>query len=185
MTRGMPSEVLLLHSPAGLDGIEVGRIRRQVHDTDTVCPAGGCDPGVMVRGQIVHHDNVARREAREQLGLEPRDEAGPVRGLEHRGEDDPTRQPDRAKEGEIGAPVHGDAIDELSAPLHPGMASPHGQIEARFVEEDELLDRNAKDPSSKRPPLRYDVGPLTLQRPASFFLMTYPYRWSARFMLET
>jgi hypothetical protein len=92
-----------------------------------------------------------------------------------------------SEQREIGSPIHGDAIDEPRAALYPRVAASHHPVEARLVEEHQLLDGNAQDPEPEGSPLRYDVGvvPLTLQRPVSLFLITYPNRWSARFVLGT
>lgn len=174
MARGVATDVLLLERPTGLDRVEVRRIWRQVHDADAVRLAGLDDSGVVMRRQVVHHEHVAGREARKQLCSEPLDETTTVGRFEYGCQDDPACEPDCTQQRQVGAPIHGYAIDELATALDPRMGPSHREIQAGFVEEDELVDRNSQNPPPECSPPGYDVGPQTLQWPAAFFLMTYP-----------
>ena len=177
--------VLLLESPARFDRVEVGRVRRQVHDTHTVFGTCGRDPGVMMGAEVVHHDYVSTSKPRQQLGFHPCDEAVLVRGREHAREHHPPSQANGPKEGKVLAPVHRDPIDQFLAALHPRVATAHRQVHPRFVEEDEPARWDVPDLVQVGRALGDDVRPQTLQWPSAFFFTTYPYRRSARLMLET
>jgi hypothetical protein len=47
------------------------------------------------------------------------------------------------------------------------------------------MERNSADLPQKPASLGYDVRAQTLQWPSALFFTTYPFRWSARFMLDT
>jgi hypothetical protein len=52
------------------------------------------------------------------------------------------------------------------------MASGHGDVEARFVEEDELLGRQPADPPLEDGTLGGDVRPELFESPQPFFFTT-------------
>lgn len=174
MTGAVLTDVLLLQCPSGLDRVEIGRVRGEIDDPDAALLAGRNDSGVVMRRKIVEDDHVARCEPREQLPLQPTDEAMPVGRLEHRRQHHPAGQPDGAEEGQVGAPIHRHALDVLAPAFHPSVRPTHREIEARFVEKHELLDRDAQDATTERPSLPYDVRPQALQGPLPFFFTTYP-----------
>lgn len=89
MARRNPTDVLLLQRPAGLDRVEVGRVRRQIDDANAACSAGRLDPRIVMGLEVVHDDDVAVSELWQQLVLHPRNEAVLVRGCEHTREHHP------------------------------------------------------------------------------------------------
>lgn len=185
LARCEASDVLLLERPARFDRIEVGRVRRQVHKPDLSRGAGRCDSRIMVRVEIVHDHDISCTELRQQLALQPSDEAVPVRGRKHAREDNPSGQTNGSEQREVLAPIHRNGVDEFLSPPHPGMAAAHRGVEPGLVEEDQSFGRYSPDRSQIRGTLGDDVRPQTLQRPSAFFLTTNPCRRSARLMLET
>jgi len=166
------SDVLLLQRPTGFDWIEVRRVWRQIDHANPARAACRHDPGIVMSAEVVHDDDVAAAELRQQLRLEPLHEPVLVRRLEHRGEHDPACQSNRTEQREVLAPVHWDAVDELLAAFDPRVAATHGHVHPRFVEEDESLERDAADPAQERFALRDNVGAQTLQRPSALFFTT-------------
>jgi hypothetical protein len=181
----MLSDKLLLECPRGLDGVEVRRVGRLVDDAYAASGAGGHDARVVVSPEIVHDEDVARAELRQKLLLKPRDEPVAIRSLPNGGQHDPAATPDGAEQRQVGATVHGNPVDELFAPPHPGVTSAHCHAEPGFVEEDEALNGHAADLPEEGGSAFNDVGTKTLQRPSALFFTTYPWRCSARFMLDT
>ena len=139
---------------------------------------------VVVRGEVVHDEDIVTMEFGEELPSEPGDKPVLVRGSEHRGEQDPSSQADGAEQGQILAPVHRSALNVLLTALHPGVTSGHRSVEPRLVEEDELVWGDAANSPPEDLSLVDDVRAQLLQRTQPFFLTTYPARWSARLMLE-
>lgn len=172
VTRRVLADVLLLQCPAGLDGIEVGRVRGLVDDPNAFCLAGRDDAGVMVGAEVVHDDHVATFQSRQEAPGQPRDEALLVGRLEHRVEDNPAREANGANQGQVLAPVHRDAIDELLATLDPRVAAAHPHAHAGFVEKNQPFDGNPSNLSQERFAFFDDVGPETFQRPDAFFFTT-------------
>jgi hypothetical protein len=70
-TGSVAAQDLFDLAPHGLDGIEIGRIRRQVQEPGTGRFQGLADSPDFVRGQIVHDHQVAGFEARHQPLLHP------------------------------------------------------------------------------------------------------------------
>lgn len=170
--RGVLADVLFLQGPRGLDGIEIGRVRRQVKHADAVPTTDRRDTPVVMRAQIVHHEYITATQAWEQLPRQPAHEALGVRGGEHRLQHDPAGVPDRAEEGQGRAPVHRHPLDVLGAALHPGMGPVHGDMHARFVEKHEAVDRHGADGPQEGPSSGLDVGAVHFLRPTPFFLTT-------------
>lgn len=166
------ADMLLLKRPPRLNGIEVWRVRRQIDDADASRSAGRTHPWVVVGGQVVHHDDVAWPQLRQQASLQPPDEAVLVGGGEHGGEHHPSREPDRSEQGEVLAPVHRNVVEEFAASPHPGMASAHRQVHARLVEKHEPFARDSTDLGQVLGALGDDVRPETLQRPSALFFTT-------------
>lgn len=77
------ADVLLLKSPAWLDGVEVVRVRRQVEQANAEVLAPRFHARVVVGLQVVEHENVAALQPRQQRVNEPGDEAVLVRCGEH------------------------------------------------------------------------------------------------------
>src|ERR1044071_2415185 len=179
------TNLLLLESPAELDGVEVVRVGRQVDHANAACSAQRGDARVVMCGQVVEDEYVALPKLGKQLHCQPVDETVLVRAGEHRGEEDPARQAHRAEQREVPAPVHGNSFDELAAPLYPSVAACHRRIEAGLVEEHQAMRRYPPDPAPEGGSLGDDVRPELLKRTKTFFLTTYPARYSARLMLET
>jgi len=174
VARRMTSNVLLLQCPSGLDWIQIGRVRRHVYQLHPPRRAGGSDARIVVRGEVVHHEHVARTQLRKENGLQPSNEPLLVGCGEHGGERDPAGQSDRTKNGQVLPPVHWHALDEFIAAFDPCVRATHGEVHARFIEENELLGGYVTNAAQELPTLHFDVGAQTLQRPAAFFLTTYP-----------
>lgn len=58
-SRGVLTDVLLLVTPARLDGVEVVGVRGQVQESNAEVLAPELDPRALVRDQVVHHKDVA------------------------------------------------------------------------------------------------------------------------------
>src|SRR5262245_1173558 len=69
--RRVPADKLLLKSPAGLDGVEVRRVRRQEEHAHAVGGAAPRQPGVFVSRQVIEDQDVAATELGEQRPLHP------------------------------------------------------------------------------------------------------------------
>lgn len=167
--RRVPPDVLLLQCPPWFNGIEVGRVRRQVEETDTGGLAEVGDLRSMVGSRVVHDQNVASPQLREQPDAEPPDEPFAVGGGEHGSEGDPSADPDGSDERQILAPIHRNALLVHASALDPRVAARHRTIEASFVEKHESVDRDLRDLAKERLPFHDDVGSESLQRPAAFF----------------
>jgi hypothetical protein len=185
IARGVLSNMLLLECPSRLNGIEVGGVRRQVQEADAGGLAELGDDWCVVGRGVVHDQDVAAPQLGQQPRPQPPRESLAVGRGEHGPERDPTGQADRSDQGEVLAPVDRHALLVLHPALDPSVAASHRAVQAGLVEEDQALDRDPGDDSQERLALQDDVGSERLQRPAAFFLTTYPKRWSARFMLET
>lgn len=172
MARSVATDILLLKSPTRLDGIQVRRIGRHVQQTHAAERARGGDSRIMVGGKVVHHEHVTGTELGQKLALEPANKSFCVGCGEHRSEHDPSGEPNRSEHGQRFAPIHGNAIDELAATLHPRVCSAHRKVHARFVEENQLVGGDAADQAQELAALLLDVGAQTFQRPAAFFLRT-------------
>lgn len=181
---GMTTHMLLLQCPSWFDGVEVGRVGREVEDAN---PEGGTELGdswVAVSREVVHHEHVTLTELWQELP-EPHQESESVGRREHRAEEHPPTQADGAEHRQIGAPVHRRALDVLGPLLDPGMAAGHGEVQSGLINEDESFDGNRTHFAPVGLALRYDVGPKLFERPDPFFFTTKPARCSARLMLET
>jgi hypothetical protein len=170
--RGVFAHELLLQGPSRLDRVVVGRVRRQIHETNAVTFAEWPNTRIVMRLEVVHHQDVALAQLRQESGRQPCDKAISVRGSESRIQDDPTRSANRSVKGQVLAPVHRDAVDELGSSFDPGVAASHRGVHPRLVHEHQPIDRVAADPTSVGAAFRYDVGAQTLQRPSAFFLTT-------------
>lgn len=176
---------LLLQRPARFDGAEVGRVWRQVEDANTA-RRGECDDArILVRSEIVHHQDVPATELRQEGTAQPLHEARLVHRREGTALHDPPAQAHGADHGEVGAPVRRRALDELAALGNPRVASRHRSVESRLVEKHQPSRIDPRDESQVGAPLLGDVETQLLQRADPLFFTTYPRRRSARFMLET
>jgi hypothetical protein len=170
--RTVPPDVLLLERPSWLDRVQVGRVWRQEQDTDAFALALVADSRVVMRGEVVHHDDIPGAELGQETCSHPLEEPFLVRRREHGRQNYPARQSDRAQCGEIPAPIHWDPLDQLMSPLYPRMASGHRQVEAGFIEKHQPLNGNAADrPQEGLAPLD-NVGAQTFQRPSALFFTT-------------
>ena len=172
MARRDSADLLLLKCPSRFDGVEVWGVRRQVDHSDSSRCRSKYDATVVVRGQVVHHHDVARAQLRQELRPKPGDESILVRGSEHGREHDPASETDSAEECEVLAPVHPHPINKFVTSLHPSVASAHREVQPGLVEENQLLYRNATDLPPKDVSLDDDVWTETLQRPSTFFFTT-------------
>jgi hypothetical protein len=174
MTGTVPANILLLKGPPRFDWIQVRRIGRQVEKTDAAHRARRGDARVVVGGQVIHDEYVVRAKLREKNALYPANESLFVGRGKHRREGDPTGQADRSEDGQVLSPVHGNTVDEFAAPLYPCVRAAHREVHAGFVDENELVSGDAPYAAQELPAFFLDIGPQTLQRPAAFFLTTYP-----------
>jgi hypothetical protein len=129
------ANLLFLQRPRRFNRIQVGRVRRQVQQAHSMGAAGRADADIVVRRQVVHDQDIAGPEARQQLPREPRDETVGVGRRKHRLQRDPAALANRAEQRERLPPIHWDALDILGATLHPGVRPIHRHMHARFVEE--------------------------------------------------
>ena len=167
------SDVLFLKSPAWFDGIEVWRVRRQVEDANATLGTCWPHPRVMVCAEVVHDENVAAPQLRQETLRQPSHEAVFRRGVEHRAENHPASESDGAQDGEPVFPaVDGQPIDVFVAAFHPGVAAAHRQVHPRFVEEDESPRGDPADSFQESRTFRDDIGPQTLKRPSALFFTT-------------
>src|SRR5215204_4529799 len=68
---GVFADLLLLQRPRRFNRIEVWRVRRQVQQAHATGAAGRANAGVVMRGQVVHDQDVTRTQARQELPREP------------------------------------------------------------------------------------------------------------------
>ena len=179
------ADVLLLERPRWFDRIEIRRVRRLINQAYTTRGAERADAGVVVSGQVVHDEDVASLELRQQLPGEPVDETFSVRGLPNRGQHNPPIPPNRSEQSEVLPTVHRHPIDEFLAALHPGVAAAHVYAQPGLIKKNQPIRIDPGKLFQERGAFGDDVGPKALQRPSAFFFTTYPSRCSARFMLET
>lgn len=141
-----------------LDGIEIGTVGRQKADLR----ASGFDRrahlGLLVDGEIVEHDNVARSERRDQHLLDVGEKAGVVdRPIEYGRRREPVR------------PQRGDDRVRLPMPARRVIAQPHAAEAApvsaqqigrdpTLIEKDVLPGIVQRQPVAPAPPLSGDVG---------------------------
>src|SRR6266849_4220409 len=184
-SRRMSSNVLLLESPPRLDRVEDRRVRREVEHPDTKRLAPGSHSYIVMGGQVIEHQHIPTLESRKQFRDEPCHEAVLIGGGEHSAQKYPTGYSDRSEQSEVWAPVHRRPLNVLGPLLDPGMASRHCEVESRFIEEDEPLDRDAAHDFQERRALFDDVWAELLERSEAFFFTTNPPRCRARLMLET
>ena len=177
-------DVLLGEAPAGLDGIQVGRIRRQKFETRASRFDEVDDLGVLVRLRIVHDDDVAEMKLRREAFANPTHEARAVRGGKDRSHRDPTVATKRADHRHRCAPIHRTRIVEHLPATNPRVRTAHREIRRGFVDENEATRIDALHSSKVLRALQLDVGPILLRRTYAFFLNTKPARRSARWMLE-
>ena len=168
----MSSDVLLLQGPSRFDRVEVRRVRRLIDDPDTLLLAGSRDSRIVMSAKVVHYEHVAAVQAGQQAPLQPGDETicssrSKLSALNH-----PSRQANCSEKGEVFAPVHGSTIDVFAALLDPGVATPHGEIQARFIEKDEIFYGDAPNSAAKVLSLPNYVRPHLLQWTEPFFLTT-------------
>ena len=64
LSRSVSPDVLLLKRPSGFDGVEVWRVRREVEDANAVGSTEACDSAVVVRLQVIHHQDVTSFQLR-------------------------------------------------------------------------------------------------------------------------
>jgi hypothetical protein len=165
--------MLLLKSPGRFDRIEVRRIRRVVDEPYTGGFAEHFNLRIVMGLRVVHHNDVAASQLREQFGFHPRNEALGIRRIEHCCEQNPARKSNRSDQGEaLSSPVHGYALLKLAAAFDPSVAPRHRAIEASLVEEDETANRDLANRPYEGLSFNDNVRPKTLQRPAAFFLTT-------------
>src|SRR5260370_28847683 len=174
VSRRMTPHILLLERPARLDWVQIGRVRRHVEEADLARRAGRGDARVVVRSKIVHDEHVVWAKLGEEDVLQPSDESLLVCRGEHGGERDPAGQSDRAEHGQVLSPIHRHALDEFVPALDPCMRATHREVHAGFLEQNDPFGGHPPNATQELSTLHFDVWPQTFQRPAAFFLTTYP-----------
>lgn len=170
--RRVLPDVLFLQRPTGLDRVQIGRIGWQIQQPDAMLKTRRRDAPIVMGAKIVHHENIAAPQFREQVPRQPRDEAIRIRGGKHRLQHHPAGVAHGADQCQGPTPVHRDPFDVLRTTLHPGMRAVHGDVHARFVQKHEPLDRNPSHNPQERSSSRLDVGPIHFLWPTPFFLTT-------------
>lgn len=157
-----------------LDRVHVGAIGREVEQLGARGLDQLLDPRPLVGGQIVHDDNVAFREGRNEAVFHPVLEQGggdrTIIGLRR-------HEPAKADAGDerdrlVMAVRHADA-QPPSAPATPTFARQIGRG-ARFVDEDELLGIEIELSLEPFEALLQDVRPLLLRGVCGLFLNVTP-----------
>lgn len=152
-----------------LDGIEIGRVGRQIPEPGTGCPDPLFDGGRFVGAEIVHDDDVAGFEHGDKLLLDIGAEALAVdRPVEHARCREPVAA-QRAEEGP-GAPVavRGEAAQALAL-LPPATQGGHVGLDPRLIDEHQppWIEIGLKGPPAPSPPR--DVGAGLLKGEQRFF----------------
>jgi len=183
-SRSSRSNHSLDDAPGGLDGIEVGGIRREIFDPDAALLEYGADARVVMGLCVIEYDNIPRHQFRYQAVLQPADEAVAIGGFEEACSGDPTLKSKRAEHGQVVAPIHRSWVEQLVAFDDPAMRPSHRKIRARFVEKHEMRWVHFSDAPQESRPLYLDIRSVAFRRPRAFFLKTYPARARARWMLD-
>jgi hypothetical protein len=161
--RATPND-LLLQCPRRFDWVEIGRVRRQVHDTNSVCPSSWNYATIVMGTEVVHDEDVAVVKPGEKSLREPLDESICVGGLVLRAQHNPARMPNRAEQREARTPLDQRyVIRQLAAALDPTVATTHRKIHPGFVEEDKAVYRDTADLLLECFAFPEDVRPETLQ----------------------
>ena len=152
-----------------LDRIEVGRVWRQEAEGCAGSPDALAHGGGFVAAEIVHDDDVAWFEDRDELLLDIGAEA---RAVDRSVEDAGSGEPVAARGAEEGhcAPVavRGKAAQAL-APRPPAAQRRHVGLDPGFVDEDQPAGIEAALPGSPPLSLAGDVGPGLLKGEQRFF----------------
>ena len=174
----------LYERPAQFDWVELGRIRCLVEQPT----AGFLDQlpyfGRVVRPEIVHHDDCARGQPRNENLADEIDEPVPVHCTWHRAVTNHTTESDGPDHSEVSAPV--DWLQSVDATAHrcTPIARRHGDVAARFVDKNQVCGVYPCDFVEEDLALVLDVGPCLLGGAERLFFRESPARASARCTLE-
>jgi hypothetical protein len=180
---GKAANPFLYERPRCFNRVEVIRVWRQETEASADPRQEPTHAGVLMRTQIVEHDDIAGPQLGDERAAHPGDERRGRRGAPLRPQGDPAASAYRANQREVLPPVHRPRLDVFGAPFDPDVRSAHREIRARFIEKHQPVWLDAPAPSYERCPLPADVGPIDFARPRPFFLTTYPARRSARHRL--
>jgi hypothetical protein len=166
--------------PHRLDRVEVGRVRRQVQYLRADGFHFFADARVLVRPQVVEHEDVAVPKARREGAANEVDEVVRVNGAVDRRVADDAGAANRADHREVLSPVGRFAVEHALAAHSPAVHRRHRRVEAGFVEKDEPLRRDGGDQRPELLALRLDIGTKLLPRPEAFFFHVRPALCSVR-----
>lgn len=127
------------------------------------------DPFVLVRRQVVHHHDISTSELRGEPSTDPIQKSDSRGGVPKGAEGDPGVSPDRADQRQVVSPVSRAWFDQLLAAPDPRVRSPHRQICARFIDEDQAGRVYLGDPVEEGRSLVLDIGSVGFRGPRTFF----------------
>lgn len=138
-SRFDPTQSLFELGPSLLDGVEIGRVGRQVNDVGATAFDGLSYAFYLVCSQIIENDQVARFEARYQHLLNESEEDIAVGGRfdAHTGQD---AVGSKGCQNRQGAPVTcGDGLPDPLSTQAPAVKARHLRGDAAFVQEHQAL----------------------------------------------
>lgn len=151
------------------DGIEVGRIGREIPEPCSGCADELANGGRLVRTEIVHDDDVAGLEHRHELLLDIGAEARSVdRSVEdaRRGE---AVEPQGAEEGQRAPMSVGRKAAQAFAAWSPTAQRSHVGLDPRLIDEDQLAGIEAGLKGAPTLPAACNVGARLLKGEQRFF----------------
>ena len=142
------------------DGIEVRAVGRQIDELRPDVFDGFADPGDLVSGQIVHHDDVPRAQRRRKLLLDVAEKHVAVhRAVDHGGRRE-TREPQGADEGRRLPMAVRDMIHDALAAKASAVQPRELRMGAEFVEKRQPPDIEMRLP---KPPALAAIGDVRTQ----------------------
>ncbi len=178
--RPVRSDALLDQSPRRFDRVEVMRVRRQKPHGRAALFDELANGRRLVRIQVIEQDDIPAMELGREPGADPVLEADVRHAAPAGPERDPARHPHRPDQRQVVAPIHGAWFHELLAPLNPCMRTSHRDIDARFIDRHPSFRVDRPDRRAECLAFGGNVGSVKFTRTWSFFLSTYPARFSAR-----
>ena len=146
-------------SPGFLDGVEVGRVRRQVQHVGATLLKPFSHPGYLVRAEIIHDHNVARTQLRAEHLVEVGEEDVGIGGRLDGHGCDHAAEAHGPKNGQDLPVTAGRGFVDALAFSRTAIESRHAGRNAAFVKKDQLFGRDRADPVEEfDPPLEVDRG---------------------------
>jgi hypothetical protein len=133
------AELLFELCPTLLDGIEIGRVGREITESGAGVLDQLPDAVHLVGSQIVEHYQMTRVQLRAKNVLQIGQKDIPVGGGFHRHGGDPTGNADRAQHRPCSPATDGNSFPHSFASLSSTVAVRHFRRDAAFVDEDEPL----------------------------------------------